>query len=110
MAANEKLVERVREILRDVKHVKEKKMFSGITFMINNKMCISVGPDRLMLRTDPALDLGENPVCKPVIMKEKEMKGYVYVSEEVLRTKKELSYWVQLALAFNPKAKSSKKR
>ena len=30
-------------------------MFGGITFMVNGKMCISVGPNRLMCRIDPEL-------------------------------------------------------
>jgi TfoX/Sxy family transcriptional regulator of competence genes len=38
------------------------------------------------------------------------MTGFIYVDEEVLRTKRELDYWIKLALAFNPKAKSSKKK
>ncbi len=38
------------------------------------------------------------------------MKGFVYVEESGLETDDELSEWIQLALDYNPKAKSSKKR
>jgi TfoX/Sxy family transcriptional regulator of competence genes len=38
MAYNEKLTNRVREVLADIPKIKEKKMFSGITFMVNGKM------------------------------------------------------------------------
>jgi hypothetical protein len=38
------------------------------------------------------------------------MKGFVFVSPEGIRTAKGLAYWVGLALAFNKKAKASKKR
>ena len=40
----------------------------------------------------------------------KPMKGFVFVEERVLSTKKQLAYWVQLALEFNKIAKSSKKK
>jgi hypothetical protein len=37
------------------------------------------------------------------------MKGFVFVSEDVLTTKKKLEYWVSLALDYNKIAKASKK-
>ena len=43
MAFNEKLAERVREII-SLHHdnVEEKKMFGGLCFMVNDKMCVGV--------------------------------------------------------------------
>jgi hypothetical protein len=38
------------------------------------------------------------------------MKGYVFVDDSVLATKKQLQHWVNLALDFNRFAKSSKKK
>ena len=55
MAYNEKLADRVREALADIPDVGEKKMFRGITFMVNDKMCVSVSGDELMLRLDPEI-------------------------------------------------------
>jgi TfoX/Sxy family transcriptional regulator of competence genes len=111
MAYNEKLTNRVREALADVKKVEEKKMFSGITFMVDGKMCISVGDDRIMCRIDPAIheETIQKKGCRTMEMKGKEYKGYVYVNEESLKTKKDLDYWTGLALDFNKKAKASKK-
>jgi len=43
-------------------------------------------------------------------MKGREYKGYVYINEEGIKTKKDLDYWVGLALEFNKLAKSSKKK
>ncbi len=43
-------------------------------------------------------------------MKGKPCNGYVYVREEVLTAKKDLDYWVELALAFNKEAKAAPKR
>jgi TfoX/Sxy family transcriptional regulator of competence genes len=50
MALNEKLAARLREALINVPHVEEKKMFRGVTFMVNRKMCICVSADELMCR------------------------------------------------------------
>jgi TfoX/Sxy family transcriptional regulator of competence genes len=55
MAYNEELAERVREALAHLPKVEEKKMFGGIAFMVNDKMCITVGKDRIMCRIDPAI-------------------------------------------------------
>ena len=55
MTARKPLTDRVRAALARLPRVVERKMFGGITFMVNGKMCISVGPNRLMCRIDPEL-------------------------------------------------------
>lgn len=111
MAYNEKLTNRVRAALAQVTNVEEKKMFGGIAFMVNEKMCITVGDDEIMCRLDPALHdiLLEKEGCRPVIMRGREYKGFVYVNEEAVKTKKNFDYWISLSLDFNKIAKSSKK-
>jgi TfoX/Sxy family transcriptional regulator of competence genes len=112
MAINEKLTNRVRVALEQLPKVEEKKMFTGITFMVNGKMCVSVGNDRLMCRIDPILhdDLVGKDGCRSVLMKGRELKGYVYVNEEYIKTKKLLQYWIDLVLDFNARAIASKKK
>jgi TfoX/Sxy family transcriptional regulator of competence genes len=112
MPASEQLCRRLRESLESVPRVTEKKMFSGVAFMVDGKMCINAGPDYLMVRIDPNEyeQLIEKSGCSPVIMRDREIRGFIYVDEEVLRTKRQLDYWIDLALSFNPKAKSSKKK
>ncbi len=87
-------------------------MFGGIAFMVNGKMCISAGKDRLMFRIDPAIHEKalKRKGCRTVVMKGREYIGYVYVSEEGIKTKEEFEYWIGLALDFNKKAKASKRR
>ena len=86
-------------------------MFSGLCFMVNDKMCIGIHTDRIMVRFDPALnnEVMEKEGCSPMDFTNKVMKGFVFVGEEVLTTKKKLEYWVKLALDYNKIAKSSKK-
>jgi hypothetical protein len=87
-------------------------MFRGVTFMVNGKMCISAGDDEIMCRIDPALheQALERKGVRPVIMKGREYKGYVYVNGEGMGTKRSLEYWIGLALDFNKIAKASTKR
>lgn len=111
MAYDEKLADRLREALAHLPCVTEKKMFSGVAFMVNRKMCVNVSHDELMCRFDPTLfeTLVEKPGFRPMVMKGKQLKGYGYVSQEALQSKKDFSFWINLCLAFNSKAKASKK-
>jgi len=55
MAYNEKLADRTRALIAIThKNVTEKKMFGGLCFMVNDKMCVGVEMERLMVRFDPA--------------------------------------------------------
>ncbi len=113
MAYNEKLADRVREIIAATHNItEEKKMFGGLCFMVNDKMCVGVESERMMVRLDPENydEVMEKEGCHPMDFTGKVMKGYVFVDIDVLKTKKQLDYWVQLALAYNAKAKSSKKK
>lgn len=113
MPYNEKLADRTREIISLThKNVEEKLMFGGLCFMVNDKMCVGVEQERLMVRLDPERynEAMEKEGCKPMDFTGKIMKGYVFVDIEALSTKKKLEYWVQLALEFNKKAKASKKK
>lgn len=111
MAYSEKLVDRLRISLMDLPHVEEKKMFSGVAFMVNDKMCINVTSGGLMCRIDPELhdELLEKRACRTMVMKGKELKGYLLIDEEDVGRKAELDFWVRKCLDFNARAKSSKK-
>lgn len=113
MAYNEKLADRVRELIAPThKITEEKKMFGGLCFMVNGKMCIGVEQERLMVRFNPELydEVMEKEGCNPMDFTGKVMKGYVFVDIEALNTKKKLEYWVKLALDYNKIAKASKKK
>ncbi len=113
MAYNEKLADRTREIIAQTHNItEEKKMFGGLCFMVNDKMCVGVEQERLMVRLDPAKydEVIEKEGCKPMDFTGKVMKGYVFVDVDALKTKKQLEYWIKLALDYNKIAKSSKKK
>jgi TfoX/Sxy family transcriptional regulator of competence genes len=110
---DETLADRVREIIAAThKITDEKKMFGGLCFMVNDKMCVGVEQERLMLRIGPDVfeEALEKDGCVPMDFTGKVMKGYVFVDKDVLNTKKQLLYWVNLALDYNKIAKASKKK
>ena len=112
MAYNEKLADRVREGLQSIRKVEEKKMMGGLTFMVNGKMCVGILKDDLMARIDP--DVHEEALnrkgCREMDFTGKPMKGFVFISPEGNKGKKDLDYWLGLAIEFNKKAKASKKK
>jgi len=112
MAYNEKLANRIRESLQDLPNVEEKEMMGGLTFMVNDKMCVGIIKDEMMCRIDP--EFHENAIektgCRTMDFTKKPMKGYVMVDETGMQSNKEFDYWIDLSLAFNSKAKSSKKK
>jgi TfoX/Sxy family transcriptional regulator of competence genes len=112
MPVNEQLLDRIRELIAPVtSKVEEKKMFSGICLMVHDKMCVAVSKDRIMVRFDPARteEILEKEGTREMVMSGRSLEGFVYVDEDVLGTKKQLAYWVGLALDYNKFAKSSKK-
>jgi TfoX/Sxy family transcriptional regulator of competence genes len=112
MAYDENLAGRVRELLIDQTKVEEKKMFRGLCFMVNGKMCVNISGQELMCRIGPeaqaiAVHLDGVRAC---IMRGKTMTSFVYVDQTILTTSKRLKKWVDLSLAFNTEAKASPKK
>jgi TfoX/Sxy family transcriptional regulator of competence genes len=113
MSYDTQLADKIREYLSEFPDLKieEKKMFSGVSFMVNGKMCVNVSNENLMCRFDPTLhdQIAERNGYEPMIMKGKEVKGYCYVHPFGFKSKKDFEYWINLCLDYNKKAKASKK-
>ena len=114
MAYDKQLAGRIKEYLEKFQklEIEEKKMFRGLAFIVNGKMCINVSGGNLMCRFDPALtqEIAEKTGFLPMTMKGKEIKGYCYVQPAGFKNKKDFEFWLNLCLDFNNRAKSSKKR
>jgi TfoX/Sxy family transcriptional regulator of competence genes len=97
------LANRVRAALGRTRFVQEKRMFGGLVFMVRGKMCVSVGKERIMCRLDPAIHDAalKHKGCRTVVMRGRPYRGYVYIDAEAVRTKRQLDYWVRLALDYN---------
>ena len=85
--------------------------------MVDNKMCCGTHIDKKTEEEYLLCRIGEKAYDKalekenviPMDFTGRSMKGYIYVVGEGIKSKKDLSYWVQLCLDFNPLAKASKK-
>jgi len=112
MPYNEKLAARIREALAGQRKVEEKKMFRGLTFMVNGKMCVAVSGEEMMCRFDPKLqdEIAEKRGFRTMIMGGREYKGFGYVSEDGIKSKKDFEFWINLCVAYNKVAKASKKK
>lgn len=115
MAYDEKLAQRVRVLLSDNKGYSEKKMFGGIAFLLNGRMCCGVLQDDLVARISAdeyAAALGK-PHVRPMDFTGRPMKGYVYVGPQALRSTRSLQAWLDRSVAFVvtlPEKKKSRKR
>ncbi len=114
MPYNFQLANRIREHLLNYPDldIEEKEIFSGLTFMVNGKMCISASGESLMCRFDPKLQekVAQLKGFELMIMKGKELNGYCYISPEGFQSEQDFIQLVKLCLDFNEQAKSSKKK
>lgn len=113
MAYDEFLADRISISLKRRRVVfEEKKMMGGLSFMVDDKMCIGIIKNQLTARINPDShqDAINRKFCKEMNFTGRPMKGYVFVEPEGIDTDEELEYWIQQCLDFNPLAKSSKKK
>lgn len=113
MAFDEQLADRIRIILnRSSVPFEEKKMMGGLCFMVDDKMLAGVIRNELMARIGP--DLYEPALqrsgAKEMNFTGRSMKGFVFVDAEGIDMDADLEQWIQDCLAYNPIAKSSKKK
>ena len=113
MAYDEHLAERARRVLEEkkIQNIEEKKMMGGLTFMVNEKMCVGIVKDELMLRINPEQhdEVITRSGCRTMDFTNKPMRGFVFVSPEGIDREVDLEAWVQMALDYNVIAKASKK-
>lgn len=112
MAFNENLNNRIRESLAGLTNVEEKYMFGGVCYMVNGKMCVGIVKDELMCRIGPvAYEAAlERRGCREMVFTGQPMRGYVFVNEEGMRSKKDFEFWISLCLQFNAEAKANPRK
>ena len=113
MAYSEDIAERARRIFgRRQVRFEEKRMMGGLCFLVDGKMCLGVEKDRLMARIGPEIyeEALRRKGCAPMDFTGRPMRGFVFIGLDGLSTNRDLAYWVDLALDYNPRARSSKER
>jgi TfoX/Sxy family transcriptional regulator of competence genes len=113
MAYNEYLADRVKNSLKENRTgFEEKKMFGGMAYLVDDKLCVGVFKDELLVRIAPENQntylLNED--CRLMDDSGKSMHGFLLISPEGIDMDEDLDKWVKRCLEFNPIAKSSKKK
>jgi len=97
MAYDEDLAHRIRELIASERGVEEKRMFGGLAFLINGNMSVAVsGKGGLMVRVPPdeTEKLLTRDHVQPMVMAGRETRGWLRVSDDGVRTKRQLQPWV----------------
>ena len=103
MAYDEGLAARIRDATAGEPGVTEKRMFGGLAFLVDGRMAVAAGSHGgLMLRVDPAESdalLGA-PHVERMVMRGKELAGWLTVDAEALGTEDDLRRWVGTGLTY----------
>lgn len=119
MAYDESLANQIRNYLKTSHHAFEEiKMMGGLCFKVDNKMLCGIHIDKMVKTNLLMLRVGETiakeeltkPECLPMDFTGRPIKGYIFIKPEGFNTDTDLKYWLNLCLAFNPKAKASKSK
>jgi TfoX/Sxy family transcriptional regulator of competence genes len=102
MSYDERTAARIRAVLAPRRDVVERKMFGGLTFMVNGAMCCGITAEALVVRVGPAAyeaALAEAHV-RPMTFTGRPLAGMVYVDPPGYRTTRALARWVQRGVEF----------
>jgi TfoX/Sxy family transcriptional regulator of competence genes len=103
MAYDEDLADRIRELVAAERGVDEKRMFGGLAFLINGNMSVAVsGRGGLMVRVprDDTEKLVARDHVEPMIMGGREMRGWLRVDFDGVKTKRQLQGWVSRGVDY----------
>ena len=101
MAYDEELAARVRELVGE--SATEKKMFGGLAFLIGGNMAVAAsGEGGLLVRVDPAESdaLVETTNARPMEMRGRQMRGWLRVDGDDVRTRRKLATWVERGATY----------
>ena len=101
MAYNERLAERVRIILAEHRGISERKMFGGLSFLLDGKMCLGVLGDELVVRSgaERHAEALRKPHAREMDFTGRSMTGMVYVAPAGVTRGPSLKRSVELGLA-----------
>jgi TfoX/Sxy family transcriptional regulator of competence genes len=112
MAYDQALAARIRALLGDEPSLTEQRMFGGLAFLIDGNMAVAAsGQGGLLVRADPArADQLMAAGARPMIMRGREMTGWLRIEADALGSPEHLDRWVRTgthyARSLPPKPKS----
>jgi hypothetical protein len=103
VAYDEELADRIRELVADEPGLTEQKMFGGLAFLIGGNMAVAAsGQGGALVRVDQAESdtLVATTSARPMEMRGRQMRGWLRVDSDDLRTKRQLAKWVELGTTY----------
>jgi TfoX/Sxy family transcriptional regulator of competence genes len=103
MAYDEELADRIRELFGGAPDLTEKKMFGGLAFLIGGNMAVAAsGQGGVLVRVDPGQSdrIVATTNALPMEMRGRQMRGWLRVGPDDLRTKRQLVKWVTLGAKY----------
>ena len=103
MAYDEDLANRIRELIAADPAVTEQRMFGGLAFLVGGNMSVAAsGQGGLLVRVDPdeTDSLAGKPHARGFEMRGREMRGWLRVDAQGLRTKRQLESWVTRGVSY----------
>ena len=113
MAYDEALADRLRELLADEPDLTEQKMFGGLGFLIGGNMAVAASSQGgLLVRVDPAdgPKLAAKTGVQPMEMRGRTMQGWLRVEADAVKTKRQLTTWVERGRSYARSLPSKSKR
>ena len=101
MAYDRDLAERIRGLVSGSHDVREHGMFGGLAFLVNGNMAVAAsGEGGLLVRVDPEgpEPWADDPRVTPMVMRGREMRGWLRVTGDLDAT--DLEVWVSRGLAY----------
>jgi TfoX/Sxy family transcriptional regulator of competence genes len=103
VAYDEDLADRIRELLGGQPGVTEQKMFGGLAFLVGGHMAVAASREGgILVHVDPATSdsLRSRTAATPMVMRGREMDGWLRVAADDVRTKRQLSTWVERGVGY----------
>lgn len=102
MAYDESLAQRIRAALPAVPGLTEKKMFGGISFLVDGKLACGVSRNDLMVRIGQGATAAalEQPHVRMADMTGRPMKGWILVEPAGIQSDDDLTQWVTQGCTF----------
>jgi TfoX/Sxy family transcriptional regulator of competence genes len=103
MAYDRELADRIRAVLDDQPDLTERAMFGGLGFMVNGNMGVAAGSDGdIMVRVDPdgADELLADGTARRMVMRGREMAGWLLVDPAALADDEALERWARIGIDY----------
>jgi len=112
MAYDEQLAARIRLVLGKRSDVTERRMFGGLSFLRDGRMCAGVVGEDLVVRIvdEEIPSVLRRAHVRPMDFTGRPMRGFVYVAPDAIETDDALREWIDKGLAFTHRDAAPKQR